>query len=138
MNTADITCVKITEQNNKYSENAITAIELPVMDEFRDKNGTNWYDRVYLCYEDTNLRPPNTYSAIKGFNCYQYNSFKNADYAWNNSRTELHKLDVRHTIIPICRWVPEIFDRYILNRKLINIYWGGQIFIGRGYNRFTP
>lgn len=129
MNTADITCDKMTEHN-------ITAIELQVLDEVRDKCGKNWYDRVYLCYEDTNFRRSNTYAPIKGFDCYRYNSFENADYAWNNNRTELHKLEVRHTMIPICRWVPEIFDRYILNWKLRNMYWGGQICIGRGYNRF--
>lgn len=116
MNTADITYDKITEHN-------ISAIELRVLDEVRDKCGKNWYDRVYLCYEDANFRPSNTYSLIKGFDCYRYNSFENADYAWDNNRTELHKLEVRHTMIPICRWVPEIFDKYILNWKLQNMYW---------------
>lgn len=135
MNTADITCIKMTEQNNNYSEKSITAIELEVLDEVRDKSSKNWYDRVYLCYEDTNFRPPNTYSAIKGFDCYRYNSFENADYAWDNKK-ELHKLQVRHTLIPICRWVPKMFDRYILNWKLKNIYWGGKICMGRGYNKF--
>lgn len=128
MNTAE----KMTEKNNKYSEDSITAIELKVLDEVRDECGKNWYDRVYLCYEDTNFRQPNTYAPIKGFDCYRYNSFKNADIGWNN-KTELHKLEVRHTMIPICRWVPEIFDRYILNRKLRNIYWCGKICIGRSY-----
>jgi hypothetical protein len=52
---------------------------------------------------------------IKGFDCYRYNSFKNADFAWDKNKTELQKLDVRHTMIPICKWVPEIFDKYILH-----------------------
>ena len=39
-------------------------------------------------------------------------------------------------MISMCRWVPEIFDIYILNWKLRKIYWGGQICMGRGYNRF--
>ena len=134
MNTSDIK--KITEHNNKYSESSILATELQILHEVRYKLTKNWYDRVYLCYEDTNLRPPNTYSAIKGFDCYRYNSFYNANYAWDNNRKELHKLYVRHTMIPICRWVPEIFDRYILNWKLRNMYWGGQISIGSGYNRY--
>jgi len=119
MNTSDIK--KMTENNNKFSE-------------IIDKSGKNWYDRVYLCYEDTNFKPPNTYSAIKGFDCYRYNSFENADYAWDNHRREFNKL--RHTMIPMCRWVPEFFDIYILNWKLRKIYWGGQISMGRGYNRF--
>jgi hypothetical protein len=136
MNTADITCVKMTENNNKYSEHHIIATELQVLDECRAKCRKDWYDRVYLCYEDTNFRPANTYSAIKGFDCYRYNSLKNADDAWNNSFTEFHKLAVRHTMIPMCRWVPEMFDKYILNWKLRNMYWGGHICMGSGYNRY--
>ena len=63
MNTADITCVKITEKNNNYSEKSSIDIELEVLDEVKSKLKCykNWYDRVYLCYEDTNFRPPNTY-----------------------------------------------------------------------------
>ena len=136
MNTADITCVKMSEQTTNNSQQSITDIELEVLDEVRAKCSKNWYDRVYLCYEDTNFKPPNTYSAIKGFDCYQFNSFKNADIAWNTNKTELHKLDVRHTMIPMCRWVPEMFDKYILNWKLRNMYWGGHICMGRGYNKY--
>jgi len=135
MNTADIPCVKMTEQNNKYSENTITAIELELIDEFRCKYSSDWFDRVYLCWEDTNFKPPTTYGPIKGFDCYRYNSFKNADIGWNN-KNELHKIDVRHTMIPICKWVPEIFDKYILNWKLQNMYWGGKISMGRGFNKY--
>ena len=137
MNTADIK--KMTENNNTnnndYSEKSILDIELEVLDEVKSKCSKNWYDRVYLCYEDTNFRPPNTYGPIKGFDCYRYNSFKNADIGWNN-KTELHKLDVRHTMIPMCKWVPEMFDKYILNLKLRKMYWVGQIVMGRGYNKY--
>lgn len=117
MNTADITCIKITEQN--------------MLGKNQPENNINWYDRVYLCYEDTNLRQQTTYDPIKGFNCYRYNSIRNANIGWNNKH-ELHKLSVKHTMIPICRWVPEIFDRHILNWKLRKIYWGGKICMGYG------
>ena len=137
MNTADITCVKMTENNNnnnnnnnnKYSENHILATELQVLDERRAKCSKHWYDRVYLCYEDTGFTPSNTYAAIKGFHCYRYDSFLNADRAWWRNDMDL---SIRHTMFPICRWVPEIFDRYILNWKLRNMYWGGKITMGRG------
>jgi hypothetical protein len=36
----------------------------------------------------------------------------------------------------MCKWVPEIFDKYILGWKLKKIYWGGQISIGYGYNKY--
>lgn len=130
MNTADIPCVKITE-NNKYSQNSITAIEL---NEINDEYGSKWYNRVYLCYEDIRHNEPNNSLPIKGFNCYKYNSFKNADLGWNNHRLELNKMNIRVTMIPICKWVPQILDKYILNWKLINIYWLGKHKIVQGYN----
>ena len=50
-------------------------------------------------------------------------------------RTEYHMLDIRKTLIPMCRWMPEILDKYILNYKLRNMYWEGKIWIQKGYNR---
>lgn len=134
MNSEDTTSVIMTEQNNKDSEKSITDIELEVLDECRAECRKNWYDRIYLCYEDTGFRPSKTYAAIKGFKCYQYNSFENADYGWNNDMSKYHKLKVRHTMIPVCGWVPQMFDKYILNWKLRNMYWGGNITMCRGYN----
>lgn len=110
MNTSDITYLKMYYDNNSK------------------KNNSEWYDRVYLCYENTNSNP---YSPIKGFDCYRYDSFENAD-----SNCRFNKLTVRHTMIPMCKWVPEIFDKYILGWKLRKLYWGGQISIGRGYNKY--
>ena len=52
-------------------------------DIMNNKKPDDWYDRVYLCWEDTNFRQPTTYKPIKGFNCYKYNSFEGADYCWN-------------------------------------------------------
>ena len=96
----------------------------------------DWYNRVYLCFEDTDFKIPNTYGPIKGFKCYKYNSFENADCGWDNVNA-LQKNDIRHTMLPICRWVPVIFDRYILNWKLKNMYWLGKHTIGisNGYNK---
>ena len=94
-----------------------------------------WYNRVYLCYEETDHKIPTTYGPIVGFNCYKYSSLQNANDGWWKDRTELHNLDIRHTMIPICKWVPQIFDKYILNWKLKNMYWKGNIWLGQGYNR---
>ena len=102
----------------------------------RKPEENKWYNRVYLCYEDTDFKKPNPYSPIKGFNCYRYNSFASADYGWNNHRETEQKLEVRHTMIPMCKWVPEIFDRYILNWKLRNMYWLGKNSFGNGYNGY--
>lgn len=96
-----------------------------------------WYDRVYLCWEDTDFKISSTHLPIKGFNCYRYNSFSSADYAWqkSNQKKELNK--TRHTMIAMCKWMPEIFDKYLLNFKLRNIYWLGKNSFGRGYNRYS-
>ena len=97
----------------------------------------DWYNRVYLCWEDTDFRQPTTFSPIKGFKCYRFNSFKSANYAWDveiNCNNELGEL--RYTMIPMCKWVPQRVDKVILNWKLIGIYWLGNHSFGRGSNKF--
>lgn len=134
MNTSDITCVKTTEQSNKHSSSQRLNEELEVLNSCVCKNGNNWYNRIYLCYEDVPHNQPNASLAIEGFNCYKYNSFTNADYGWNNHIQKLNKTNIRVTMIPMCKWVPQIFDKYILNWKLRNMYWLGKHTIGQGYN----
>jgi hypothetical protein len=137
MNNADITCDKMTERSKTSNSQHIDLnTELEVLAEVRNKCSSNWYDRVYLCYEDVPHNQPNNSLPIKGFKCYRYNSFENADNGWDNV-ISLQKNDIRHTMLPICRWVPVIFDRYILNWKLKNMYWLGKHTIGisNGYNK---
>jgi hypothetical protein len=39
-------------------------------------------------------------------------------------------------MIPICKWVPIIFDKYILNWELKNMYWlGKHTVINRGISK---
>jgi hypothetical protein len=97
----------------------------------------DYYGRVYLCYEESNNKPLNTYGPIVGFYCHRYYSFKDADAGWWEDRTELHKQDIRHTMIPICKWVPPFLDKYILNWKLKNMYWKGNIWLKQGRNRYS-
>jgi len=121
MNNADITCDKMTERTKTSNSQHIDLnTELEILAEVRNKCSSNWYDRVYLCYEDVPNNQPNNSLPIKGFKCYS-----------------LQKNDIRHTMLPICRWVPVIFDRYILNWKLKNMYWLGKHTIGisNGYNK---
>jgi len=78
----------------------------------------NYTDRVYLCKEDkqTNNAP------IYGFKCYRYNSL---DQAVRESEIQ-NASNTRHAIIPICKWVPAYFDKYILDRKLKHVFWLGN------------
>lgn len=135
MNTADITCIKIVEDTNKCISDKETIEDLSVLNEiYINKHSNNWYDRVYLCYEDVPQDQQNVSLPIKGFKCYRYNSFENADSGWNNYRKEYNNINIRSTMIPICKWVPNIFDKYILNWKLRNMYWLGKHTLGQGYN----
>jgi len=123
----------MTESKSNYIHNVELNETLIVFKNY-DDNESKWFNRVYLCYEETNNKYPNTYGEIKGFNCYKYNSLKNANEGWYLHRKQLNKLDIRHTMIPICKWIPQIFDDYILNWKLRNIYWLGKHTIRKGYN----
>lgn len=135
MNTFDIICIKITE-SSKMNTNFITnLIDIKKIPDKSNNNKSDWFDRVYLCYENTQFKEPDTLLPIKGFYCCRYNSFENAHIGWEN-RSELHKFKLRHTMIPICKWIPKIFDKYILNWKLKNMYWGGKISLVHGYNRY--
>jgi hypothetical protein len=102
----------------------------------KDAKVNEWYDRVYLCFEDIDNKET-THLPIKGFKCYRFNSFSSADYGWKICNNNISKLEVRHTMIPMCKWVPEIFDKFILNWKLKNIYWLGKNSFGRGYNKYS-
>ena len=83
---------------------------------------TPYYDRVYLCIEKDNSNT-NTNAPIKGFHCFQCNSFEEADAEYHKKFT---KLDGRSTMIPICKYVPFYFDPYIVNNKLKNKFWLGK------------
>lgn len=82
------------------------------------KKNKMWYNRVYLCYQGTNINYKSSFTLINGFNCFKCNSFQIDNLTFNNKFEEYQKKNVKHIIIPICKWVPEIFDRYILNWKL--------------------
>lgn len=121
------------KQERTFNPHDVTIVEQYRIDQILDQRGVGrWYDRVYLCYENTRLKPPNTYAPIIGFHCYRYNSFYSADHAWATHHTDLHPLNVRHTMLSVCKWVPQMFDPFILQWKLKRIYWGGNIHIGCG------
>ena len=98
------------------------------------KGSKKWYNRVYLCLEETNLHSPNRFGKIIGFNCYRYNSLENANVAFDKDVNKYNKMKTRCIIIPICKWIPQIFDKYILDWKLKNIYWLGKNKIFNNYS----
>jgi hypothetical protein len=81
------------------------------------KKPKNYYDRIYLCIEKDN---DNHGLPIKGFQCFQYHHFEEADTEYNKN---FSKHDRRSTIIPICKYVPSYFDTFIVNYKLKKMFW---------------
>jgi len=126
MNTADFTCLKMVYDNIHTIRN-----------NDNDKDKDNWYNRVYLCFED---KLHNSTNPINGFYCFKYYSLENANKGlelrrqiWDNKNKETN---IRYTLIPICKWVPPILilDRIILNWKLKNLFWLGNHKLMDGIN----
>ena len=109
--------------SNKYFDNL-------TIDNNNNNNNTDYYDSLYLCVEKEQNTP-----IIKGFNCFLFNSFQSADKYYKNMEHNIG--DKRHTMIPICKYVPYYFHHYILNYKLKKLYWNNNISIYRyfGFNQ---
>ena len=86
------------------------------------KKNNNWYDRIYLCLENENFKSPTTFGQTKDFKCYRYNSFESANKDLDKKFGVSNKINIKHIMIPICKWSPLILDKYILDWKFKNIY----------------
>uniref|UniRef100_A0A6C0ASY4 Uncharacterized protein n=1 Tax=viral metagenome TaxID=1070528 RepID=A0A6C0ASY4_9ZZZZ len=84
-----------------------------------NSNKNNWYDRVYLCVENKGDT-----QSIGKFHCYPFDSYEKADkYSKIISIYQNNK--IRHTMVPMCKWIPNRFHAYFLNKTLKNMYWTG-------------
>jgi hypothetical protein len=94
----------------------------------RNVNNDNWYDRVYLCIEKDTT---NT-QIINGFNCYSFRNFDDANAYIDKNKNKIKNIhDKRFTTIPMCKWVPCMFHKNILNNKLHELYWNKNITLFR-------
>jgi len=80
-----------------------------------------WYNYVYLCIEK---KGDNQY--INGFNCYTFTDFNHADTFY---KKRLNNEKMRHTMIPVCKWIPNLLHKYYINYSLKNIIWKNNITI---------
>jgi len=80
-----------------------------------------WYTNVYLCIEKNNNN-----QQINGFNCYTFTNFNQAD---NFYKKNFNNEKNRHTLIPVCKWIPFLFHKHYLNYTLKKIYWKNDITI---------
>ena len=92
-----------------------------LINDFLKKNveNRNWYDRVYLCIE----KDSNNHQVNNGFLCYTFKDFKDAIIYQKFVKLE----NKRNTIIPMCKWIPNIFHTNILNKKLMKLFWCPKI-----------
>ena len=86
------------------------------------KNNNIYYNRFYLCVENS----IQSY-VINGFDCYRFNTLeqaeRNREGVYNRSYVKKYP---RTTVICINKWIPRIFDKFILNYKLQNFFWLGK------------
>lgn len=78
------------------------------------------YNDFYFCIEKKN---DSSSKAIEGFQCYK---FSNLEEARKEERKRNQDSTKRSAIIPICKWVPSIFDSYLLDYKLKKHFWLGN------------
>jgi hypothetical protein len=90
-----------------------------INDFMKNVENRNWYDRVYLCIEKSS----HDHKVNNGFTCYTFKDFKDATAYQKHLRLE----NTRNTTIPMCKWVPTIFHKDILNKKLIETFWCPKI-----------
>lgn len=87
-----------------------------------NNNNNNWFDTVYLCIQKSEA----SHQFIDGFKCYKFNNFNEADDYYNKNFIE-SKNTHRHTMIPVCKWTPFRFHKFVLNYKLLNLFWKNNI-----------
>jgi hypothetical protein len=93
-----------------------------------NNNNNNWFDSVYLCIQNSESSHP----LIDGFRCYKFNNFEEADN-YSNYYLDNYKIMTggiqyhRHTMIPVCKWVPYRFHKFVINYKLQNKFWKNNI-----------
>ena len=83
-------------------------------------NKNNWYDRVYLCVENKDQT-----QIIGKFDCYPFESYEKADEYSKNISYIYQDKEIRHTMVPICKWIPTMFHSYFINKTLKKMYWTG-------------
>jgi hypothetical protein len=89
------------------------------------KNNNNWIGSVYLCIQNSDISSKN----IDGFKCFKFKNFIEADnYFYKNKYKILNdSIIYRYEMVPVCKWAPFRFHKFILNYKLNNIYWKNNI-----------
>jgi len=88
-----------------------------------NNNKIDWYNCVYYCVENKNSK-----NSIDRFSYYKLQTIEEANiyynYMKNCNRIVNYKesINQRHTIIYICKWIPNRFHSYYLNKKIESLF----------------
>lgn len=98
---------------------SLTESSLQYNDCDKSNKEKNWYKNVYLCIEKSQNN-----NTINGFNCYNFSSIAEAS-KYCNKYVYIEKY--RHAIIPVCKWIPNIFHKQYINYNLKKKFWKNDI-----------
>jgi hypothetical protein len=62
----------------------------------------------------------------KKYNCVKFDTFTTADLYCSEN---INKYENQTTVIPVCKYIPTLFHKYILNYKIRNIFYKVKIHI---------
>lgn len=82
--------------------------DIPHFD-MRSPPNIEWFNRIYACIQNKDNEKN------EGFDCYK---FKTAEEAFTFISIERLRFNNKNVLIPMCRWTPQIFDKFLLTKKL--------------------
>ncbi len=96
---------------------------IKIINELKNSNN-NFYNNVYLCTQNNYIG--NT--AIDGFNCKKFDDFEKARDYYNNLPNDV-KIKRRICFIPVFKYAPMSYDKFILINQLRENYWKDNVTI---------
>ena len=97
---------------------------LTIVNELKQSD-TNFYNNMYLCTQNNYIGNV----VIDGFTCKKFDDYNKALDYYNNNVSSADKVRFRHCFIPVFKYAPMEYDKYILKNKLRENYWKGNITI---------
>ena len=97
---------------------------LAIVNELKQSD-TNFYNNMYLCTQNNYIGNV----VIDGFTCKKFDDYNKALDYYNNNVSSADKVRFRHCFIPVFKYAPMEYDKYILKNKLRENYWKGNITI---------
>jgi hypothetical protein len=97
--------------------------DIKIINELKNSNN-NFYNNVYLCIQNNYIGNV----AIDGFNCKKFDDFEKARDYYNNLSNDI-KIKRRVCFIPVFKYAPITYNKYILKNELRENYWKDNVTI---------